>query len=50
MYDIIAKVGDLVGAQVPVMELGAAKEYEVELAVDESDANLVRAGQEVVSS
>lgn len=48
VYDIIAKVGDLVGAQVPVMEVGAATEYEVELAVDESDANLVRSGQEVV--
>lgn len=50
VYDIMSKVGEYVNPQLPVMELGRSNEYEVELAIDETDINLVRAGMEVVYS
>lgn len=48
IYDINVEVGELVGPQVPVLELGTRGVYEVELAVDESDANYIHQGQDVV--
>lgn len=50
VYDILPKVGELIGPQVPVMELGSIEGYEVELAIDESDANFVKPGQPIVFS
>lgn len=50
VYDILPKVGELIGPQVPVMELGSTEGYEVELAIDESDANFVKPGQQIVFS
>jgi multidrug resistance efflux pump len=50
VYDIMPKVGELIGPQVSVMEIGSTDAYEVELAIDESDANFVQAGQAIVFS
>ena len=50
VYDILGKEGEYVSPQIPVMELGLLNEYEVELAVDETDINLVHPGMEVVYS
>ena len=50
VYDILPKVGELIAPQIPVMEIGSTDGYEVELAIDESDANFVKPGQAVVFS
>lgn len=50
VYDIAGKIGEIVSPQVIVMEIGQAGAYEAELAIDETDINLVREGQEVVYS
>jgi HlyD family secretion protein len=48
VYDIDAKVGEMVIQNKPVMEIGDAGSFEVELNVDETDISLVAPGQEVV--
>jgi len=48
VYDIMFKAGEFVAPQMPVMDIGDAKSYEVELLIDETDLNYVSAGQEVV--
>jgi multidrug resistance efflux pump len=48
VYDVVPKIGELIGPQIPVMEIGGLEGYEVELAIDESDGNFVKPGQEVV--
>ncbi len=50
VYDIMSKEGEYVSPQIPVMELGRSSQYEVELAIDETDINLVHPGMEVVYS
>lgn len=50
VYDIDTKVGELVNIQKPVMEIGDARLYQVELSIDETDISLIKAGQEVVYS
>ena len=50
VYDIAGKVGEIVGPQVIVMEIGRSGAYEVELAIDETDINFIREGQDVVYS
>ena len=47
IYDQVPRTGEYVGPQTVVMELGETDRYEVELAIDETDINLVRAGLEV---
>lgn len=48
VFDVIGKVGEFTNQQTPVMELGSPSEYEVELAIDETDLNFIFEGQEVV--
>lgn len=48
VYDIIPKVGDLVNSQMPLIEIGSANEFEVELSIDETDISFVVVGQEVL--
>jgi HlyD family secretion protein len=48
VYDIIPKEGELVNPQSPLVELGDAKEYEVELNVDETDISMIKPGQKVI--
>lgn len=48
VYDIIPKAGDLVNSQMPLIEIGSANEFEVELSIDETDISLVVIGQEVL--
>lgn len=48
VYDIIPKIGDLVNSQMPLVEIGSATEFEVELSIDEADISLVVVGQEVL--
>lgn len=48
VYDIIPKIGDLVNSQMPLIEIGSATEYEVELSIDETDISFVIVGQEVL--
>jgi HlyD family secretion protein len=48
VYDVIPKLGDLVSAQMPLIEIGSATEFEVELSIDETDISLVVVGQEVL--
>jgi HlyD family secretion protein len=48
VYDIDAKVGEMVSLQKPVMEIGDANKFELELNVDETDITLLKTGQQVV--
>lgn len=48
VYDIDAKAGEMVSLQKPVMEIGDAKRFELELNIDETDITLVKPGQQVV--
>jgi multidrug efflux pump subunit AcrA (membrane-fusion protein) len=48
VYDIMPKIGDLVSLQIPLVEIGSATEFEVELSIDETDISLVVLGQEVL--
>lgn len=48
VYDIIPKIGDLVNSQMPLVEIGSATEFEVELSIDETDISFVVVGQEVL--
>lgn len=48
VYDIIPKVGDLINSQMPLIEIGSASEFEVELSIDETDISFVQVGQEVL--
>ena len=47
VYDQLPRVGEYVGPTTVVVELGETATYEVELAIDEADLNLVRPGQRV---
>ncbi len=48
VYDIIPKTGELVGPQLPVLEIGDASSFEVELSVDETDIAQLSRGQNIV--
>lgn len=48
VYDIVPKVGDLVNSAMPLIEIGSATEFQVELSIDETDISLVVVGQEVL--
>lgn len=48
VYDIVPKEGELVGSQFPLLEIGDATRYYIELSVDETDVGLLKAGQEVL--
>lgn len=48
VYDVVPKIGDLVGPQFPVLEIGDAQSFEVELSVDETDIALLEKGQEII--
>lgn len=48
VYDILPKVGELVGNQMLLMEIGKSDSFEVELSIDETDVGLIEIGQEVV--
>jgi HlyD family secretion protein len=48
VYDIVPKLGDLVNSQMPLIEIGSATEFEVELSIDETDISFVVIGQEVL--
>lgn len=48
VYDVLPAAGDLVNAQLPLVEIGDSSRFEVELSVDETDIALLRPGQKVV--
>ena len=48
VYDVLPEVGDLVSAQTPLLEIGDATSFEVELSIDETDIGLVMTGQKVM--
>jgi multidrug efflux pump subunit AcrA (membrane-fusion protein) len=48
VYDVIPQAGELVSSNRPVIELGAADSFEVEMLVDETDIILISPGQPVV--
>ncbi len=48
VYDIDAKAGEMVSLLKPVMEIGDAEKFELELNVDETDVTLIKEGQEVI--
>lgn len=48
VYDILPKTGELVSSNHPIIDLGAADSFEVEMLVDETDIILVNKGQKVV--
>jgi multidrug efflux pump subunit AcrA (membrane-fusion protein) len=48
VYDIIPAVGEMVSTNRPVIELGAADSFEVEMLVDETDIILIKIDQPVV--
>jgi multidrug efflux pump subunit AcrA (membrane-fusion protein) len=47
VYDQVPRPGEFVGPNTVVMEIGERKTFEVDLAIDESDLNYVRTGQQV---
>jgi len=47
VYDQVPRAGEFVGPNTVVMEIGETKSYEVDLAIDESDLNYVRTGQQI---
>lgn len=48
VYDVLPEVGDLVTTQTPLLEIGDATTFEVELSIDETDIGLVKTGQKVI--
>jgi multidrug efflux pump subunit AcrA (membrane-fusion protein) len=48
VYDVLPNVGDLMGVQSPLIELGDATRFEVELSIDETDIGLLKEGQQVI--
>ncbi len=48
VYDIRIKTGELITPAMPLIEAGQANNFEVELAIDESDLGLVKVGQDIV--
>ncbi|HEX8040711.1 MAG TPA: efflux RND transporter periplasmic adaptor subunit, partial [Chryseosolibacter sp.] len=48
IYDIKPKTGEFVSSSRPVIDLGAAESFEVEMLVDETDIILITKGQPVV--
>jgi hypothetical protein len=48
VYDVLPEIGDLVMPQTPLMEIGDANQFEVELSIDETDIGLVKTGQTVL--
>src|SRR5690606_42064165 len=46
VYDIVPKPGEFVSSNRPIIDLGAADSFEVEMLVDETDIVLVKQGQE----
>lgn len=48
VYDVLPEIGDLVMPQTPLMEIGDATQFEVELSIDETDIGLVKIGQTVL--
>jgi HlyD family secretion protein len=48
VYDVLPQIGDLVGSQSPLIELGDANRFEVELSIDETDIGQVAVGQTVI--
>lgn len=48
VYDVLPRQGELVSSSGPVIHLGAADQFEVEIRVDETDVVLVRERQEVL--
>ena len=48
VYDIRIKTGELITPAMPLIEAGQANNFEVELAIDESDLGLVKVGQDVI--
>lgn len=47
VYDIMPEKGELIAGSRPIMEIGAANQFETELQVDETDIVMVKAGQPV---
>jgi HlyD family secretion protein len=47
VYDVLPGIGELVSPQMPLMEAGDSANFEVELAVDETDISLIKKGQKV---
>lgn len=47
VYDIMPEKGELIAGNRPIMEIGAASQFETELQVDETDIVMVKAGQPV---
>jgi HlyD family secretion protein len=50
IFDILLKEGEYCAPQIPIVEMGSPTDYEVELAIDETDLNFVFKGQQVVFS
>jgi HlyD family secretion protein len=48
VYDILPNPGELISSNHPVLNLGAADSFEVEILVDETDIILVKEGQRVI--
>jgi len=48
VYDIMAKQGEFVAPQIPIIDLGASSGFEVILNIDETDLNFVAINQDVV--
>ncbi|HLG03624.1 MAG TPA: efflux RND transporter periplasmic adaptor subunit [Bacteroidia bacterium] len=48
VYDVIPKKGELVSSQMPLLEIGNATNFEVELSIDETDIALIKTGQVIV--
>lgn len=48
IYDVNADEGQMASPQMPLMEIGDSKRFEVELMIDETDIGLVKVRQEVV--
>lgn len=47
VYDIMPEKGELIAGNRPIMEVGAANQFETELQVDETDIVMVKTGQAV---
>jgi multidrug resistance efflux pump len=47
VYDQVPRLGEYVGPSTIVMEIGETHTFEVELAIDEADLNLLKTGQKV---
>ena len=47
IYDIDTRVGEMISIQKPIMEIGDAVKFELELFIDETDIRFVKPGQEI---